>query len=365
MKMFSLTKILLSFKAIKRRLLSIKLNKMEKQTTTEKENTNNNIKKVNKNSQKKRDEEEKIQLLSCDMLKFSSLSSKWEKQTEKNNEQKMFSFQNNKEITFISYNIWFDPYNWDNRCLELLNLLASRNADIVCLQEVTNDFYSFLLSSSFVQSNYSITYLPDNQKNWYDVVILSRYYCLGYVKKFVSRMGRRHVFIVIEDTSQNVALKIGTVHLESLNNSNIRETQLFSAYGDLENDSYLSSGLKTNTESKKYSFLMGDFNFTERETPLISESGFWDVGNSILQQEYEKQEDRRIKEKISLSWSTMKAMKGYPAWRPDRFTVKTNTKSFYVKKFEIIGRDPINILDKNNPVDTPSDHYGLYAECVL
>ena len=61
----------------------------------------------------------------------------------------------------------------------------------------------------------------------------------------------------------------------------------------------------------------------------------------------------------------MKEMKGYPAWRPDRFTYKTSSKSFTIKHFEIVGRNKIEILDEKNPVDTPSDHYGIYVECKL
>ena len=194
--------------------------------------------------------------------------------------------------------------------------------------------------------------MPVSITNWYDVVILSKIKCNAYVIPFQSRMQRKLMYITILNKS-NELIKIGTVHLESLNNQNTRENQLILSYKALD-----SLELDNKFLNCRHTFVLGDFNFTEKETSLIQENGYIDAGNEILKKSKNYKQD-------FIKWCTMKEMKGYPAWRPDRFTYKTTSKSFAITHFELVGKNKISNPDNTNPVNTPSDHYGLYVECNL
>ena len=39
-----------------------------------------------------------------------------------------------KSLKFITYNIWFEDFNFDNRAEELCNIMQKSNADYICLQ---------------------------------------------------------------------------------------------------------------------------------------------------------------------------------------------------------------------------------------
>lgn len=253
------------------------------------------------------------------------------------------------KLSILTYNVWFDNYNWDNRLKGILSILESKNADVVCLQEVTDRFFRFITDQEFIKKTYKITIIPSQMLCGYDVLILSKFECNAYVSPFYSKMGRKLLYITIINNSNDL-IKIGTVHLESLNNSNIRENQLKLSYDLLK-----STELENKDFNCTHAFLLGDFNFTEKETHLINNNGFVDFGYEVV-----------IKDNFNFSkWCTMKEMNGYPHWRPDRVTYLSSSKSFTVTHFEIVGKNKIEILDKSNPVDTPSDHFGIYFECSL
>eukprot|EP00340_Litonotus_pictus_P011257 CAMPEP_0170537984 /NCGR_PEP_ID=MMETSP0209-20121228/103041_1 /TAXON_ID=665100 ORGANISM="Litonotus pictus, Strain P1" /NCGR_SAMPLE_ID=MMETSP0209 /ASSEMBLY_ACC=CAM_ASM_000301 /LENGTH=178 /DNA_ID=CAMNT_0010839587 /DNA_START=509 /DNA_END=1041 /DNA_ORIENTATION=- len=174
--------------------------------------------------------------------------------------------------------------------------------------------------------------IPKGIKNWYEVLILSKFKCNAYIQPFPSRMGRKLLYITFINNSTDI-VKVGSVHLESLNNCNKRENQMKISYEILDGIEKENIGF-----DNKYKFLVGDFNFSDRETPLIYSFGYTDVGAEVVKKDSTKNSN--------LKWSTMKAMKGYPAWRPDRITYKTSSKSFGMKHFEIVGSEPIKILDK-------------------
>ena len=264
-----------------------------------------------------------------------------------------------EELKILTYNVWFDSYNWDNRCKAIFEICEEKSPDVICFQEVTNDFLNLLLSLKFIKDNYYITFPPNQLKNWYDVIILTKFKCNAYVVPFISRMGRKLIYICIQNNTTEI-IKIGTVHLESMNNSMIRENQLISSFNILD-----SKEIENICFKNTHNFLLGDFNFSEKENKFIYENNYTDVGLEILNKEINKSKNMDDKNNYWKKWCTMKEMKGYPAWRPDRITYKTTSKTFTVKHFEIVGHLPIKILDKKNPVDTPSDHYGIYMECIL
>ena len=287
-------------------------------------------------------------LVNCLKTIYDSEEKKW-KYTEDFSTKKI----NIKTIKFMTYNVWFDQYNWENRLKAVAKIIEDKDSDIICLQEVTDSFINFLLQNEFVQKNYVFHLVPNNIKNWYDVAILSKFNCEGYISRFVTRMGRKLLFIDIP--TENLTIRVGSVHLESLNNMGIRENQFIHSYKTLDSNS-----------NKNYlNILAGDFNFTEKENSLISSSGYIDVGLEIIKLQEKIPNDQEKFEFDQSKYCTMKGMKGYPPWRPDRFTYKSSSSLFSIIKYEIIGKEPIDIIDKNNPVDTPSDHYALYLEFSL
>ena len=270
-----------------------------------------------------------------------------------------------KNLKFLTYNVWFSQYNFKQRSEEIIKILQAKDPDFICLQEVTESFMDKLLDSSFIRSNFYISNVPCQLSSWYDVVILSKYCCNAYVVPFLSKMQRKLMYITLYNP-ENELLKIGTAHFESFNSKiYTRESQIKLSYNvlnNLEKDKELFS-------KPKHSFLLGDFNLSEKDNSIISESGYTDWGLEIINK-IKIDEMKKLKSNSSYYFknkedlNTMKEMKGYPAWRPDRFTYKTSSKSFSINKFEILGKKDI-INDYTNPVNTPSDHYAIYAECNL
>lgn len=251
-----------------------------------------------------------------------------------------------KSLSFLSYNIWFNDYNWLMRTKEILNICEQKNPDFICFQEVTQPFMNQLMECPFIKSNFYITNIPFQLKNWYDVVILSKYCCNAYVTPLLSKMSRKLLYITLFN-KDNELIKIGTTHLESMNNMFTRESQLQLCYNIIEN--------AEGTSLPKYNFLIGDFNFAEKDNKFILSRGYTDYGLELIKKNQGNEEN----------WHTMKSMKGYPAWRPDRFTYKVFSDTFNMLDFQIVGKDPILKETFFNPVGTPSDHYGVYAKCGL
>jgi tyrosyl-DNA phosphodiesterase 2 len=243
-----------------------------------------------------------------------------------------------KEISFITYNVWFENFNWDNRLKALLEIFEKYSPDFICLQEVTAGFLEYIMSQTHIQKNY---YISGNFNKGYDVIILSKYQTIFYTIDFPSNMGRNLLLTTLQ-LNDKEEIVIATSHFESLQNEKYRKIQLVKTFEVLN--------------SYSYSFLMGDFNFDpswkeqENIDPNFVDS--WKLhceGNNIEES----------------SGFTMPANNYFSAWRPDRilFTPKESIK---LNKFEIIGKDKIEKnTDEFGSVETPSDHYGLYGKFIL
>lgn len=270
-----------------------------------------------------------------------------------------------KNIKFLTYNVWFSQYNFKQRSEEIIKILQSKDPDFICLQEVTESFMLKLLNSSFIKLNFYISNVPCQLSNWYDIVILSKYCCNAYVVPFLSKMHRKLMYITLYNPD-NELLKIGTAHFESFNSKiYTRESQIKLSYDILNN--YEKD--KDIYKKPDYIFLLGDFNLAEKDNIVIENSGYTDWGYEIIKKiKIENNISNNKKSKCLFNnkeeLNTMKQMKGYPAWRPDRFTFKNNSSTFSIINFEILGKKDI-IIDNNNPVNSASDHYAIYAECNL
>jgi tyrosyl-DNA phosphodiesterase 2 len=248
------------------------------------------------------------------------------------------SILNNKTLSFITYNVWFEQVNFSNRLKSLFDILANYSPDFICLQEVTEPFLKELINKDFIRDNYCFS---GNFRGGYDVLMLSKYNVSFYDQSFRSRMGRNLLLTEINHSFDNEKFSniiIATSHFESLNNANFRKDQLAVSFEILN--------------KSENAFLMGDFNFDsswKNEEANINEN-FKDCWFELRDKNKLNDEDR----------FTMPATSQFSAWRPDRILFK-HSDLFELEFFEIIGKDVIEQDVPNNQVKTPSDHYGLFS----
>ena len=150
----------------------------------------------------------------------------------------------------VSWNIYFDNYNIEERTLKIVELSSATNADIIMLQEVRYDISDMLIFK--MRENNYILPEPDKQirrVNEYGYSTLSfvkEEYCdaiVNIIDHIHTEMGRDILEVIIN------GFHIYNVHLESLAQSKvIREIQL----------SWLLNLVKTNR-----GVACGDFNIRD------------------------------------------------------------------------------------------------------
>lgn len=147
------------------------------------------------------------------------------------------------KLTFLTYNVWFEYFNENNRVPCLLKLLDTSEADFICLQEVTADFMKELLKAPWLTSKYLFS---GYQMSGYNCLILSKLHC-NYFRYAYKYTGMGRSLFVAETEVNGEAIAVATSHFESLDSADIRKDQLEVAFKVLD----------------KYStaLLMGDFNF--------------------------------------------------------------------------------------------------------
>ena len=70
-------------------------------------------------------------------------------------------------------------------------MMADSGADVICLQEVNQQFMNLLHSPSGNYKKLSEYYLPMMKMHWYDTIILTKFPCRFYKNIFdSSTMGR-------------------------------------------------------------------------------------------------------------------------------------------------------------------------------
>jgi endonuclease/exonuclease/phosphatase family metal-dependent hydrolase len=112
------------------------------------------------------------------------------------------------DVRLVTWNVWFGGHMFDERRDALFAELARRRADVIALQEVTQDLLDALLEQPWVRADYQVSELVVFS---YDVVILSRLPIRRIAKlELPTSMGRR---LIIAELA--CGLTIASVHLES------------------------------------------------------------------------------------------------------------------------------------------------------
>ena len=140
--------------------------------------------------------------------------------------------ENPERLLCLTFNVWFDKRNQQERADWLCEELADSGADIICLQEVTPTFLSWLREKDFCQANYIIsdsigTTLKGSFA--YGVIMLVRRRDDLQLHDFVlhsmpTQMNRSA--LVASLTFRGALLRVATAHLESLDNVAFRVAQL-------------------------------------------------------------------------------------------------------------------------------------------
>ncbi|CAD8140525.1 unnamed protein product [Paramecium octaurelia] len=256
---------------------------------------------------------------------FAFKNDGWNNENCKTSNEKI----NKKEISFLTYNVWFEKHNFNERVIEILKIIQQSNCDFVCLQEVTRNFQIMMSNDKFIQSTYFIT---GNVITDYGILILSKFKPT-FIRElpFNSKFGR--TFLYLECEINGHSLVVGTSHLESMvYNEQTRCDQLQTTYQELE--------------KYKNVIIMGDFNLeTQKDEQSISPqyADLWkqlypdNTGYTFIIDDFKRRFDRVLLKKGG---------------------------SYQASKVEILGKEEIPLYKKDKPsrkgeVKTPSDHYAL------
>ena len=183
-------------------------------------------------------------------------------------------------LRLITYNVWFSEYRQWTRARAVFEILKSIKADIVCLQEVTPKFLAWLREEDFVQTLYALsdsvgTTLRGSELA-YGVVLLVRrglHVSRLHLYELPSQMSR--AVLVASLPLPTHELRVATVHLESLDATNLRIQQLKRIC------QILIEGEEQGPACSSSSILCGDMNFDDGapEEQVLCQAEFVDSAN--------------------------------------------------------------------------------------
>jgi len=103
--------------------------------------------------------EKTIHSLLYPIYRFNSLAKVWEELKFKEIPTILYP---KPTLKFITYNVWFEEYDFVERADELSKILEKSSPDYICLQEVTSEFVKILTSKSFVMNDYYVSLVKDS-----------------------------------------------------------------------------------------------------------------------------------------------------------------------------------------------------------
>ena len=90
----------------------------------------------------------------CPIYRFNSLVNVWEDLQIREIPSILYPKPN---LKFITYNVWFEDYDFEERADELSKILENSCPDYICLQEVTYKFVKIITAKPFVMKEYYVT----------------------------------------------------------------------------------------------------------------------------------------------------------------------------------------------------------------
>lgn len=111
----------------------------------------------------------------------------------------------------LTYNVWFDDFNKEERYQVIMQMLQESDAEFICLQEVTQTFMTqYILKAPFIRENY---FISGNTISGYGVLILTKFPSHFYEVPLPTKMARS--LLICEPLKGDKLFAIATVHLES------------------------------------------------------------------------------------------------------------------------------------------------------
>ncbi|AYV84118.1 MAG: endonuclease/exonuclease/phosphatase family protein [Hyperionvirus sp.] len=113
-------------------------------------------------------------------------------------------------VKILTYNIWFDIMERDNRLESLVKIIGSSGGDVICLQEVVPSVYDKIVK--YLGGEYKYIF-PEKIEAAYGCMILSKYKGEYHEFKFDTHMGRMLHAVTFDFESQKIT--VATAHFES------------------------------------------------------------------------------------------------------------------------------------------------------
>lgn len=146
----------------------------------------------------------------------------------------------------LSFNIWFEPVDFNQRMENIAEIIRIHKPDLICLQEVIPSSFSFL------QNRFSAYYFyPDKPSNTYFTVIMSKHLFVNKEFQKLSTTQARD-FKAVEINLDGIPINLGVIHLES---------HFISPEFKLEQYNFILEYFLT----KENAIIAGDTNITKRD----------------------------------------------------------------------------------------------------
>jgi len=250
------------------------------------------------------------------------------------------------EIRVITYNVWFSEVNRRPRCNALLEILEEKDPDIICLQEVTPFFLSILTQNEWIRSTFMLsdavgTTLRGSAFQYGVVMLIRKVHCKDVsmtLYTIPSNMNRRPLVATI--VSDSFRLQVATMHLESMNSTQLRRIQQEKIFSILDENT---------PDVETFSIFCGDFNYNadaQTEEAKVVPPEYNDAWTSVYGD------------------STSHDSFTFPGiGRIDRILYKSTRDQHRCKQIEHLGTTPIQglVQESNISEARPSDHFGLCA----
>jgi len=248
-----------------------------------------------------------------------------------------------QSVSICTWNLWFDRLMQPERITVAMSELAATNADVICLQEVTESILAVIKSCPII-STYMILADEHSTKPYGQIFLLHRRFeshtvCFKSIPFPHTKMHRR-----IYELTLDKRYTVLNVHLESVFDNTglsfppIKKSQL----------DFLFAYAK---QLGGYVIIAGDCNIGSSEETefyrIISQNGFHDLNCGI--QTYDSKTNSNIMDSF--------------VCRLDRILCGNYVS---VTHFEPLGTRPI-LMEKNYGLRKffPSDHYGLHMKIHL
>jgi tyrosyl-DNA phosphodiesterase 2 len=247
-------------------------------------------------------------------------------------------------FSLATWNIWFGEYCFDERLRALLDELAGRSPDVICLQEVTTRALERILGEPWVRDGYVTSDAAGETFDDYGVLMLSRLPIVAMsLHELPSHMGRR--LLIADLTVADRAFVVATAHLDS------KKT------GSEQRAEQLASMLPLLRARGDEVLLVGDMNIA----PTSPENAAFDA-DFIDLWPLLRPRDEGCTVDTDANPMLLNIKQASKRVRYDRALLRSTGGALRPTTIELLGTQPIS---PRSPDVLPSDHFGLLLTAEL